>query len=87
VIGEGIADASALKMCFGALNKGTQALWLEVLIAAQRLGVADLLDQQLRQSQGERYGWVLGNFPSYRPRPIAGCLKCSGFPRPWTPPA
>ena len=35
VIGEGIADASARKMCYGALN--AQALWLEVLIAAQRL--------------------------------------------------
>jgi len=68
VIGEGIADASALKMCYGALNKGTQALWLEVLIAAQRLGVAELLDQQLRQSQGERYGWVLGQFPILPPK-------------------
>jgi len=32
-----LTDASALKMCYGALNK-TQALWLEVLIAPQRLG-------------------------------------------------
>jgi 3-hydroxyisobutyrate dehydrogenase-like beta-hydroxyacid dehydrogenase len=68
VIGEGIADASALKMCYGALNKGTQALWLEVLIAARRLGVADLLEQELRQSQGERYGWALGQFPSLPPK-------------------
>jgi len=68
VIGERIADASALKMCYGALNKGTQALWLEVLIAAQRLGVADLLEQQLRQSQGERYGWALGQFPILPPK-------------------
>jgi len=55
-------------MCYGALNKGTQALWLEVLIAAQRLGVADLLEQQLRQSQGERYGWALGQFPILPPK-------------------
>jgi 3-hydroxyisobutyrate dehydrogenase-like beta-hydroxyacid dehydrogenase len=68
VIGEGIADASALKMCYGALNKGTQALWLEVLIAAQRLGVADLLEQQLQQSQAERYGWVLNQFPILPPK-------------------
>jgi 3-hydroxyisobutyrate dehydrogenase-like beta-hydroxyacid dehydrogenase len=68
VIGEGSADASALKMCYGALNKGTQALWLEVLIAAQRLGVADLLEQQLRQSQGERYNWALDQFPSLPPK-------------------
>jgi 3-hydroxyisobutyrate dehydrogenase-like beta-hydroxyacid dehydrogenase len=68
VIGDGIADASALKMCYGALTKGTQALWLEVLIAARRLGVADALEQQLRQSQAERYGWVLNQFPILPPK-------------------
>jgi len=68
VIGGGIADASALKMCYGALNKGTQALWLEVLIAAQRLGVAGLLEQQLQQSQAERYAWALGQFPMLPPK-------------------
>ena len=68
MIGEGIADASALKMCYGALNKGTQALWLEVLIAAQRLGVAGLLEQQLQQSQAERYRWALGQFPILPPK-------------------
>jgi 3-hydroxyisobutyrate dehydrogenase-like beta-hydroxyacid dehydrogenase len=68
VIGENIAAASALKMCYGALNKGTQAVWLEVLIAAQRLGVADLLEQELGQSQAERYAWALGQFPSLPPK-------------------
>ncbi len=68
VIGEGTADASALKMCYGALNKGTQALWLEVLIAAQRLGVASILEEQLQQSQAERYHWVLGQFPIMPPK-------------------
>jgi len=67
-IGEGISDASALKMCYGALNKGTQALWLEVLIAAQRLGVAGLLEQQLQQSQAERYNWALGQLPPLPPK-------------------
>jgi len=63
VISERIADASALKMCFGALNKGTQALWLEVLIAAQRLGVDALLEQQLRQSRADLHDWALSQFP------------------------
>ena len=67
-IGGGIGDASALKMCYGALNKGTQALWLEVLIAAQRLGIAGLLQEQLQQSQAERYGWALGQFPILPPK-------------------
>ena len=63
VVSERIADASALKMCYGALNKGTQALWLEVLIAAQRLGVDRLLEEQLRQSRADLLDWALGQFP------------------------
>jgi 3-hydroxyisobutyrate dehydrogenase-like beta-hydroxyacid dehydrogenase len=68
VVSERIGDASALKMCFGALNKGTQALWLEVLIAAQRLGVADLLEQQLQQSRAELHDWALRQFPAMPPK-------------------
>ena len=67
-IGERVADASALKMCYGALNKGTQALWLEVLIAAERLGIAGLLEQQLQQSQADRYSWALSQFPELTPK-------------------
>jgi 3-hydroxyisobutyrate dehydrogenase-like beta-hydroxyacid dehydrogenase len=68
VVSERIGDASALKMCYGALNKGTQALWLEVLIAAQRLGIAPALEQQLRQSRAELHNWVLGQFPAMPPK-------------------
>ena len=68
LISDHIADASALKMCYGALNKGTQALWLEVLIAAQRLGVDGFLEQQLRQSQAHLYDWALGQFPVLPPK-------------------
>jgi 3-hydroxyisobutyrate dehydrogenase-like beta-hydroxyacid dehydrogenase len=67
-IGEGLTDASALKMCYGALTKGTQALWLEVLIAAERLGIAGLLDQQLQESQASRYSWALSQFPTLTPK-------------------
>ena len=55
-------------MCYGALTKGTQAIWLEALIAAERLGVAAILDQQLRQSQLDRYNWALGQFPILPPK-------------------
>lgn len=68
VVSGRIADASALKMCYGALNKGTQALWLEVLIAAQRLGVERLLEEQLRQSRADLYDWALGQFPILPPK-------------------
>ena len=53
---------------YAALNKGTQALWLEVLIAAHRLGVAGLLEQELMQSQAERYSWALKQFPQLPPK-------------------
>ena len=62
-VSERVGDASALKMCYGALNKGTQALWLDVLIAAQRLGVDALLEEQVRQSRADMYDWALKQFP------------------------
>jgi 3-hydroxyisobutyrate dehydrogenase-like beta-hydroxyacid dehydrogenase len=68
VVSERVADASALKMCYGALNKGTQALWLEVLIAAQRLGVDRLLEEQLRRSRADIYDWALDQFPILPPK-------------------
>jgi len=68
VISERIADASALKMCYGALNKGTQALWLDVLIAAERLGVAGILEEQLQGSQAALYDWALRQFPILPPK-------------------
>jgi len=68
VVSDRIADASALKMCFAGLNKGTQLLWLEILMAAQHLGVADLLERQLRQSLGDMFDWSLGQFPAMPPK-------------------
>jgi 3-hydroxyisobutyrate dehydrogenase-like beta-hydroxyacid dehydrogenase len=68
VVSERIGDASALKMCYGALNKGTQALWLEVLIAAQRLGVAEQLEEQLRQSRSDLLDWALAQYPKMPPK-------------------
>lgn len=68
VVSERVADASALKMCYAALNKGTQALWLEVLLAAQRLGVDELLEQQLRQSRGDLLDWALSQYPKMPPK-------------------
>lgn len=68
VVSDRVGDASALKMCYGALNKGTQALWLEVLLAAKRLGVADVLDQQLKQSRGDLLEWAYTQFPILPPK-------------------
>jgi len=68
LVSDRVGDASALKMCFGALNKGTQALWLEVLIAARRVGVEAVLERQLRQSRGDLYDWALSQFPALPPK-------------------
>jgi 3-hydroxyisobutyrate dehydrogenase-like beta-hydroxyacid dehydrogenase len=68
VVSERLGDASAVKMCYAALNKGTQALWLEVLMAAQRLGVAELVDQQLRQSRADLLDWAYSQYPKMPPK-------------------
>ena len=39
----GVGDASALKMCYGALNKGVTALGATVILAAERAGVGAAL--------------------------------------------
>ena len=44
-------DASALKMCYAAMTKGTTAVMTELAIAADRLGVAGALHEELAQSQ------------------------------------
>lgn len=68
VVSERLADASAVKMCYGAANKGTQALWLEILMAAQRLGVGELVEQQLRQSRGDILDWAYNQYPKMPPK-------------------
>jgi len=68
VAGDGIADACAVKMCYGAITKGTQAICLEALVAAERLGIARVLEEQLQRSQLAPYNWALGQFPILPPK-------------------
>ena len=59
VIGERPGDASAVKMCYAALTKGTTAIMTQLLIAAERLGVSEPLRAELEHSQAamlERMG-------------------------------
>ncbi len=49
--GEGIGEASALKMVYAGLTKGTWTLQTAVLLAAQRLGVIDPLLEEFGLSQ------------------------------------
>jgi 3-hydroxyisobutyrate dehydrogenase-like beta-hydroxyacid dehydrogenase len=51
VVGGQPGQASALKMCYAALTKGTTALMTELSIAAARLGVSAALHAEFAQSQ------------------------------------
>jgi 3-hydroxyisobutyrate dehydrogenase-like beta-hydroxyacid dehydrogenase len=52
-LGETIGRASAIKMAYASLNKGTDALHTAVLLAAESLGVRDELMTELEWSQAE----------------------------------
>lgn len=52
-MGHEIGAASAIKMAYAALNKGTDALHTAVLLAAERLGVRAELMKELELSQDE----------------------------------
>lgn len=47
----GVGEASALKMCYAALNKGLTALTSAALLAGQKTGMADVLMAELGLSQ------------------------------------
>ncbi|HJR71393.1 MAG TPA: DUF1932 domain-containing protein, partial [Gammaproteobacteria bacterium] len=52
-LGDEIGTASAIKMAYSSLNKGTDALLATVLLAADRLGVRAPLMRELESSQAE----------------------------------
>lgn len=71
VAGEKIGDASAVKMCYAALTKGSIALGTELLIAARKLGVDQALEAEFKRSQAELHESVLSRaagmpFKAYR---------------------
>lgn len=58
-----VGQASAIKMCYGALTKGTTALYTEILTAASALGVADALAAEFTNSQGSAYNAMQRSLP------------------------
>lgn len=68
IVSERIGDAAAVKMCYGGITKGTVALLTELLVAARRLGVEDVLDAELRQSQPVIRDWILRWLPTVPPK-------------------
>lgn len=51
LLGNEVGEASAVKMCYAALTKGTTAIATELLVAARKLGVYDALVAELGESQ------------------------------------
>jgi 3-hydroxyisobutyrate dehydrogenase-like beta-hydroxyacid dehydrogenase len=89
VVGDQPGQASALKMCYAALTKGTTALMAELSIAAERLGVSAALHAEFAQSQPAMLERMLRVVPEMVPKAhrwvgemeeIAGTLKACGMP-------
>ncbi len=68
VISDRIGDASAVKMCYGAVTKGAVALGVELLIAARKLGVEEVLDAEFKESLGNIHQWMLNRTPTMPPK-------------------
>jgi 3-hydroxyisobutyrate dehydrogenase-like beta-hydroxyacid dehydrogenase len=88
-LGGAIGRASALKMCYAAVTKGTAALQFAQLAAASRLGVEEALAAELEESQGATYAALrraLPRLPAKAPRwveemrQIAATFESVGVP-------
>lgn len=62
-LGDEIGHASAIKMCYAALTKGTSALATELFAAASAMGVFEPLVAEFQQSQSDRYESLSQNVP------------------------
>ena len=68
IIGEHAGDASAVKMCYAALTKGTTAIMTELAVAAVRLGVSEPLRAELELSQPEMLARMARSVPAMVPK-------------------
>ena len=88
-LGGAVGRASALKMCYAAVTKGTSALQFAQLAAASRLGVDEALAAELAESQAATYASMrraLPGLPAKAPRwieemrQIAATFEAVGVP-------
>src|SRR3569833_441280 len=59
-----VGQASGLKMCYAAMTKGTQALGLELLVAAKRMGLEQVLRQEQEGSVAPVLNFIARQTPS-----------------------
>ncbi len=57
-LGDEAGKASSVKMCYSAINKGTNALQTAVLLTAERLGVGEALNGELKGRQEGLYNRI-----------------------------
>jgi L-threonate 2-dehydrogenase len=82
VLDGAISAASALKMSYAGITKGTQALGAAMMLAASRAGSADALFAELSSSQKEMLAWFkrgLALMPPKAYRWIAEMHEIAGF--------
>ena len=84
-----IGQASGLKMCYGAMTKGLQALGTELLVAARLMGLEEALRAEQRESTADVRAWVERAIPTMPPKAhrwvgemeeIAACFADLGMP-------
>ncbi len=63
-----VGQASGLKMCYGALTKGLQALGTELLVAAKLMGLEETLRAEQEQSTPDVLGWLSRAVPTMPPK-------------------
>ena len=63
-LGNIIGRASAIKMCYAALTKGTSALSLALLTAAEAMGLSEELKDEFLNSQSDAYRKMNTSLPS-----------------------
>ena len=80
VLGGPMSAASAMKMSYAGITKGTQALGAAMLLAATRGGTADALFAELQGSQPRCWPGSNAISRSCRRRPIAGSPRCMRSP-------
>lgn len=68
VIGNEMGQASGLKMCYGALTKGLQALGVELLVAAHALGLDEVLAEEQAGSVADIRDWLARSVPTMPPK-------------------
>jgi len=82
VLDGALAAASALKMSYAGITKGTQAIGAAMMLAAMRAGSADALFAELSASQKDLFPWLkrsLAQMPPKAYRWVAEMQEIAGF--------